>query len=201
MKVYFNSFFFLLTLLPKSHFHSCSQLFSYAARQQVLDRREPGGISDCQKSAMGDTLRDPRTSQQYATQNATIMWDERWMLAQLAHSLSDLSIPITTEMLYKEKHCADEHRNQNATPSRITSTKNGVRTEVSQHQDFLHAASFAISSVFRHFREACKAISFSNTSSTALQLWLNRNGLSRAHPRMHSTNPHKSGFRQSFQIN
>lgn len=73
MKVYFNSFFFLLTLLPKSHFHSCSQLFSYAVRQQVLDWREPGGISDCQTNAMGDTLRDPRTSQQYATQNATIV--------------------------------------------------------------------------------------------------------------------------------
>lgn len=140
------------------------------------------------------------SSMLHKTQPSCEMRDGCWH-SLLIPSLSDLSIPITTEMLYKEKHCPDEHRNQNVTPSRITSTKNGVRTEVSQHQDFLHAASCAISSVFRHFREACKAISFSNTSSTALQLWLNRNGLSRAHPRMHSTNPHKSGFRQSFQIN
>lgn len=74
MKVYFNSFSFLLTSLPKSHFQSCSQLFGYAVRQQVTDRRGLGGISDCQTSAMGDTFRDPRTFQQYATQNATTMW-------------------------------------------------------------------------------------------------------------------------------
>lgn len=114
--------------------------------------------------------------------------------------LRPLSTDLNKNSLWRKAPSRDEYRNHNLVSSRITAITNGVRTVVLEHQAFLCVTSSAITSAFRHFREACKAISLNNTDSTALWLWQHRYALSRVEPEMHSTNLPKSGFRQSFWI-